>query len=408
MAIEFECPQCAAVMRVPDAYAGKQGRCPQCETRLLVPVVARPGQAADTSENSASGTVVQQPAQAPGSETAKSGAAMAAFAATPAVTAEKPQPGRTPRRHRSRRRPSRALVIGIPVIGFLLLLGIIAWSLTNQLPELNGNLAGSMLAEKSLPRVIIPWSDTGLGPADRRTLQDILAENAETLSSELVNCRLIGTDAGIAVQWTASASAAWCRIDAVSDEAKPLSLWLKKERPRLNALRRTELLDALSQYCRDKLKQASGEELSIDAGQTRDAVALNSGVDALGFSLAAKVGNKAVRPAMENEKGQLFICVPAATQTVTLAGRNSSTGILFPGHYTVLIAPAPATEPTTEEQPEGASDTDPDSSMEKAGATPDATPAAAVEDKFGETMKMQSAEKMLGAGTSEMITPQPK
>jgi len=110
-------------------------------------------------------------------------------------------------------------VIGIPVIGFLLLLGIIAWSLTGSLPALSGNLAARMLTEKSLPRIIIPWSDTGLSQADRQTLQAVLAENAETLTSELVTCRLIGTDDGIAVQWTASASAAWCVVDAVSDSA---------------------------------------------------------------------------------------------------------------------------------------------------------------------------------------------
>lgn len=330
MAIEFECPNCAAVMRVPDAYAGKQGRCPQCETRLLVPDIPRPdvGSAPAASDLPLS-TSVPQAAPVP------------TPAAAPIATERNPAL-RTSRRGRSRRRPSRALVIGIPVIGFLLLLGIIAWSLTGSLPALSGNLAARMLTEKSLPRIIIPWSDTGLSQADRQTLQAVLAENAETLTSELVTCRLIGTDDGIAVQWTASASAAWCVVDAVSDSEKPLSLWLKKERPRLNAARRTELLDALSSYCRDKLQQAAGTDVTIDAGQVRDFVALNAATDALGFAVAAKTDKRVIRPAVENERGQLYICVPSDTQTLTLAGRRSGQGPLFPGSYHVVIAPAAA------------------------------------------------------------------
>lgn len=364
MAIEFECPSCNAVMRVPDAYAGKQGRCPQCETRLLVPVVARP-------DLNTTATANDQPAMQPAGQPVATPITPNAAPTTPAHT-----PGtRITTRKRSRRRPSRALVIGIPVIGFLLLLGIIAWSLTDKLPTLSGNLAARMLTEKTLPRIIIPWSDTGLSPDDRQTLQTLLAEKAETLSSELVTCRLIGTDDGIAVQWTAAAAAAWVVVDAVSESEKSLSLWLKKERPRLNALRRTELLDALSEYCRDKLQQATGDQITIDAAVVRDSVALNAAVDALGYAVAAKAGRRVIRATAENEQGQLYFCVPGETQTITLAGRNSSNGLMFPGTYEVLIAPAPKTAADPAEN-ESESETQTDS-----------------EDKFGEMLKMQPMQQ---------------
>jgi len=340
MAIEFECPNCTSVMRVPDAYAGKQGRCPQCETRLLVPNIPRP----DLS-NAPPATVLPTQTTVPQATPVPTSAAAA-------VSTERNPVPRTSRRIRSRRRPARALVIGIPVIGFLLLLGIIAVTLTGKLPELNGNLAARMLTEKSLPRIIIPWSDTGLSQADRQTLQTILAENAETLTSELVTCRLIGTDDGIAVQWTAAASAAWCVVDAVSDSEKPLSLWLKKERPSLNAARRTELLDALASYCRDKLQQAAGAEINVDAARTRDSVALNAATDALGFAVVAKAGKRVIRPAVENERGQLYFCLPSETQSLTLAGRNGSNGSLFPGSYQVIIAPAAVAPADPETSPD--------------------------------------------------------
>ena len=42
MAIEFSCPYCTAVIRVEDTAAGKQGLCPKCQTRLIVPNAPRP------------------------------------------------------------------------------------------------------------------------------------------------------------------------------------------------------------------------------------------------------------------------------------------------------------------------------------------------------------------------------
>jgi hypothetical protein len=42
MAIEFSCPQCAAVIRVPDVASGKKGSCPTCQTKLIVPTIEVP------------------------------------------------------------------------------------------------------------------------------------------------------------------------------------------------------------------------------------------------------------------------------------------------------------------------------------------------------------------------------
>lgn len=41
MAIEFLCPYCQAAIRVPDAAAGKRGKCPACTQQVLVPHVER-------------------------------------------------------------------------------------------------------------------------------------------------------------------------------------------------------------------------------------------------------------------------------------------------------------------------------------------------------------------------------
>ena len=170
MAIEFNCPYCTATIRVPDPYAGKQGRCPKCDTRLVVPMVAGPGSTAPVaSPTEATRLPTPEPSQLP-----VSGNAVHSAPPTEEFTIKPTAPVlATSRRRRGRRRPSRALVIGVPVIGFLVLLGIIFYSVISGLPDLKGQLPARRLAVSSLPRVTIPWADTGLSDADSSVLKKI-------------------------------------------------------------------------------------------------------------------------------------------------------------------------------------------------------------------------------------------
>jgi hypothetical protein len=88
-----------------------------------------------------------------------------------------PVPPTSPVRNRrpARKRPSRALVVGMPVLCFLVLLAVIFFSVTGSLPELSGELEARRLEEKNLPGITIPWADTGLSPDDQATLRDFLA-----------------------------------------------------------------------------------------------------------------------------------------------------------------------------------------------------------------------------------------
>jgi hypothetical protein len=59
MAIEFTCPQCHRLLRVPDEAAGREAQCPECSTRAIVP---NAGNAAGGSPFGAGGA---NPYQAP-------------------------------------------------------------------------------------------------------------------------------------------------------------------------------------------------------------------------------------------------------------------------------------------------------------------------------------------------------
>jgi len=64
----------------------------------------------------------------------------------------------------------------MPVAGFLILLAILGYSLTDSLSGLQGEISGNLLAGKNLPDSLIPWSDTGLTLADQDVLRQALAD----------------------------------------------------------------------------------------------------------------------------------------------------------------------------------------------------------------------------------------
>src|SRR5664279_1223954 len=39
MIIVFNCPHCAAILRMKDQYGGQRGRCPQCQGEITVPAI---------------------------------------------------------------------------------------------------------------------------------------------------------------------------------------------------------------------------------------------------------------------------------------------------------------------------------------------------------------------------------
>lgn len=358
MAIEFDCPYCTATIRVPDAYGGKEGRCPKCSTRLLVPTVVRPG----ASSPAVAGQPVNPAAVNPA---APSGAVVPGVdaAGSPAdpssLTFPDPRrPVTTPSKRKGRRRPSRALVIGMPVLGFLILLGIIGYVVTTLAPTLSGDLSAVRINNESVSRALITWSETGLDETQQATLREALRATPEVLTSELMTCRLIGTEDGISVQLTNAASTEWVAIETASDQGKALGLWLRKERNTLNMARVAELHAAVKKYCADKLAQLDGSKVTLDAILIRDDVALNAGGGPLSFATQAVIGKRIIRCAAESEQGQLLVCVPKGTLAFELTGRAGKDGkILFAGRYNVIVNPTAPKPPASSDDETGSDKT---------------------------------------------------
>ncbi len=394
MAIEFNCPYCTATIRVPDAYAGKQGRCPKCDTKLLIPSVPLPNQPAIPQR-----PVVQtQPASlqegeplAPGGLPVLPNGDVAAaddpFSVRPVTTSVIKS-----RRRSGRRRPSRTLVIGVPVICFLVLFGVIAYSLTGSLPKLQGDLAGRRLDGLTLPKSVIPWSDMSLNEDDRTTLQEALTTQPESLASQVMACRLSASDDGILVTLASQPESQWIVVDTRAE--KPLAIWRRKEGPHLNRLRLDELQATVTQYTKDKLLKVNGEQIAIDAAAVRDKLALNATCRSLSYAIQAVADSTIFPCAAEDELGQLYFCLPKTVQTFKIQGRTFANGTLgFNGDYNVTVSGETV---TTETKP-AADDTKPETSVR--GGEPDmadeepemSDPEAEVKD--AEPMKEMSPDE---------------
>ncbi len=354
MAIEFNCPYCTATIRVPDAYAGKQGRCPKCDTKLLIPSVPLPNQPATGNQQ----PLANQPSVPPGTQNppvafnsqiphaaetplffgqAPSGPNEAAansddpFAVRPLTTTSKS------RRRRARRRPSRALVIGVPVICFLVLFGIIAYSLIDNLPQLQGNLPARKMDGLMLPPTTIPWSEVAVSADDRKLLQQELTTHPETLTSKVISCRMSGNAEGIVVTLSSTPASQWIVVDTSLE--KPLAIWRRKEGPQLNRIRLEEMDAAISAYARDKLLKANGKQIAIDGATVRDKVALNASGGALSYAVQAIVESTIFPCAAEEGSGHLYFCLPKNVTRFKITGRAiGNAAIQFSGEYNVEVA----------------------------------------------------------------------
>ena len=398
MAIEFNCPYCTATIRVPDAYAGKQGRCPKCDTKLLIPSVPLPHQPGIAPQlaspppvqelanafsppppfSSASPATLGQMPNGLGSNVAASDDP---FAVRPVTTTT----GRS-RRRNARRRPSRALVIGVPVICFLVLFGIIALSVMNSLPQLHGQFTGRRMDGLLLPRTVIPWSELNLDADAKKVLQQEFTTHPESLASQVIACRLSGSNEGIDVVLSAQPESQWIVVD-ISLE-KPLSIWRRKEGPALNRRRMEEMRAAVNVYAKDKLLKANGQQVAIDAVTVRDKVALNACGGPMSYAIQAIADSTIFPCAAEDGLGQLFFCLPKTVTSFKILGRPLADGSIgFSGEYTVTISSDTMTSETIE-----ATETSP--SIDK--MEPDSPMAEGEQEMSEEDFEMsESGKKMM-------------
>lgn len=381
MAIEFNCPQCGAAIRVPDAAAGARGSCPTCHTKLLVPQLAAPPTHVEAEE-----PVGQQPAPpppaplppmthpqpvvenpvpyspptttAPGqfSEAApvvgpnvfpgeqpvnpqfETPAAPVQFPGPPAPTSGQPiVPANTSIAARVRRRSKRKKSgLWFPMLCGVALVGGIAWMYLQQMPSLNGDRVAAFIENEALKPRIVEKNLIDVPDDVRSRVLDHFAEDRERVKSDVLETQFSANDTGLEVQILTGSKTRFARFPIDDDLRK----WYDENYDELETPRARLLKKSLVAFIKDWDVAIRNQQGVEDILLYRDSVGLTASVDGLGFHVSAKV-DKLLYPCVYEDDGFLYFPLPPSTKKFKIVGTHTNgKKSRFPGEYNVTLKTA--------------------------------------------------------------------
>ncbi|MGZ0174565.1 MAG: hypothetical protein ACKVHE_34115 [Planctomycetales bacterium] len=376
MAIEFNCPQCGAAIRVPDAAAGARGSCPTCHTKLLVPQVAAPPTQVEAEE-----PIVQQPAPppvappqavvenplpfSPAPPTTLPGqfaesaptdapnglpaeqpmipqfetpAAPVQFPGPPTPTPGQPiVPASSSVAARVRRR-SKGKKSGLwfPILCGVALVGGIAWMYLQQMPSLNGDRVAAFIKNEALKPRTVEKAMIDVPDDIRSRVLEHFTENRERVKSDVLETQFSANDAGLEVQILTGSQTRFVRFPIDDDLRK----WYDENYDLLESLRVKVLKKSLVAFVNDWDVAIRNQQGVEDILLYRDSVGLAASVDALGFNVSAKV-DQLLYPCVYEDDGFLYFALPTSTKKFKIVGTHTNgRKSKFPGEYNVTVKAA--------------------------------------------------------------------
>lgn len=358
MAIQFHCPSCEALIRVPDTAAGKKGTCPRCNEKLMVPNVAgadvAPQPSVSTSPSmQAGGRQAEQPTLEFGPSSGLPELAPLTDSPFPDVTAPQTPPtadspfGLPPlvaqstrsisleQRKKARRQKHSLgnwIVPAVCVLGFI---GVLAWYAWSSQPRLEGTLTAQTVHDLEVQPALIPGSLSGLNERDLgEVLRHLRAEPA-SWSSTISRITLTGIDDGVEVSIRNGSAAHF--VSVLPAQSPALVEYIKQhsdelEKPRLASIQK----HAPALFSAWK-RQIDKHEQITDQKTHRDLVALPSLVSGLGYHLEAIVNDNIYPCVYEDDSGTLYFLLPNASKSFKLQGRKVAGGVHVPANFSVKI-----------------------------------------------------------------------
>ena len=386
MAIEFNCPYCTAAIRVPDEYSGKQGSCPKCGTKLIVPDVVPKAPVTESPQTppvapAAYGQPpanpqpapqfaqqpppVQQPYSQPVSpggipnaasqpqqhyspETAPTGFQQPVPHApgTPVSPAATPSVSKSMRKKNRRKRKQGNWSFVVAILCFIIFFGVVAVIVTMKKPELKGTLQASIAHKNALPPSRIHFATLNLTGEEATNAANAFKEAKESFLSPQMTCSLEASDTELSIVIRPSGEGVWYTVSPSSDAN--LMNWIRSNRDSILSAKRERMISTGTEMCRDKILKNSGETLAFNPARYRDDFALNSCVDAFGYSIVA-IANKKMSPCCyEDPNGLLYFCLPEGTTSFQIRGRDFEGSRWFPGTYQVTVDVASTASPAAE------------------------------------------------------------
>jgi predicted Zn finger-like uncharacterized protein len=377
MAIEFTCPYCTALIRVPDSAGGGKGRCPKCATRISVPKVSAAKKAAPSVDEPDlfTGPPTDDPTGA-NTDTASVGSAAVQFAPAedsapadmfvpaprplgelPVETPRQPlRPGSVASKLKRKKKSSGWL---IPVGFGAVLCGVFGWFLWQQYQSdrLVGELTAETAATLELPPAIVSKASLRESEDELKTLLGHLEKSPVRLPSSLMLVEIGGSRKGLSIRVTSGLKTQFYRVDVQRDPA--LMKYRADHAFELEETRSKEVDAAagmfITEYQRVVNKKADANALN----DFRDGLALPALVRGLGHEVVAVYGQNLFPCVYEDKDGALYFLLPPGAQGFELIGRKHKDGsTVFPGTYTVKVKGE--IKHTTKAEPDESKDKDVD------------------------------------------------
>lgn len=385
MAIEFNCPSCSAVIRVPDSAAGGKGKCPRCTRRIKVPKVSTRTEPKPPPEELEFLMSAPEPAGTESSadpdevlfaEAPEGGfdaeAPFDPFAPAPVAPGTiRTQPARQPLPPgsvASKLRKKQGSGWGIPVFFGLLLCGAVGWYVwqNNQQFVLSGEVTATTAPHIELPVGEVDRNLCRQSPTEVQAALDALQKSPVRVPSSLMVIQIGANKRGLTFQITAGTQTQFYRVEmqestALASYRKERTLELEQVRGDVIERSVTEFIDA---YQAVRKKEASSSSLS----DFRNSLALPALVRGLGHQVVAQYGSTAYPCVYEDRDGALYFLLPPGAKNFDIVGRNQDGKTLFPGRFQVKVTgamkeAAPAKPTKADQDAKGMSETDPETEM---------------------------------------------
>lgn len=367
MAIQFHCPSCEALIRVPDTAAGKKGTCPRCNEKLMVPNVAGAATTPGPSvENAASMQTGREKVELPPLDISPSpglpklgplaDSPFPDVTVPPATSAGDSPLGLPPlvaeptrsialeQRKKARGKKQSPGNWIVPVLCALGFIGFLAWYAWTSQPKLEGSLTAQTVHDLEVHPALIPGSLSGLQASDLgEVLRHLKAEPA-SWSSTISKITLTGTDDGVEVTIRNGSAAHF--VSVIPAQSPPLVEYLKQHTAELDKPRLASIQKHAPALFAAWKRQIDKHEQITDQKSHRDLVALPSLVSGLGYHLEAIVNDNIYPCVYEDDDGTLYFLLPNASKSFRLQGRKVAGGLHVPANFTVKISGSTTAGPT--------------------------------------------------------------
>lgn len=380
MALEFDCPYCKAIIRVPDSAAGKRGRCPQCSTRVSVPKLGQtrragqepaffpgppePESVAVAPEPGDDEIVFQEfdPQTAEIDPAVEAGLLPGDIAIpdlTPSVPRALPQPVRQlpdSLLSRSKRRKSSSGLWMAVVFALAAASGAAGGIYWFQFAaKLEGDLQAEVVENPHLPPNTISRDIIEIPADDAEKILSKLESNPQPLVSSLglSSVMIAANKKGLIISIAPGSATSLYRVDIAGDAR--LAAYRRQHEAEFNATREEKLAIAVNQYCRAIKDASDRKETRTEVKEFRDSVCYAASVRGFGSAIQA-VHQRQPYLCVYEDQDAVYFLLPAGTKQFQIQGRPVKAGQrFFEGKFDVKVTGTkrlPSSKPDQSAEPD--------------------------------------------------------